>query len=83
MKKNSLRQIRPDEISISLPDLKNSDVPKAVTISKWLMEWIDTDLEAGRVEIGNLLPGKAEFAYLLGVSIGTIQNSLRFVEDAG
>lgn len=83
MKKNSLRQIRPDEISISLPDLKNSDVPKAVTISKWIMEWIDTDLEAGRVEIGNLLPGKAEFAYLLGVSIGTIQNSLRFVEDAG
>lgn len=40
-------------------------------------------MECGKISAGNLLPGKPDLAFLLGVSIGTIQNALRFVEDAG
>ena len=83
MNKKSLRQISTNEISLNLPDLKNIEEAKAAAISKWLMEWIDKDLECGKISAGNLLPGKPDLAFLLGVSIGTIQNALRFVEDAG
>ena len=83
MQKNKLRQIKTDEITIALPDLKNAEQSKAVAISKWIMEWIDTDLANGKIKFQNLLPSKADFAFMLGVSIGTIQNALRFVEDAG
>ncbi len=30
-----------------------------------------------------LLPKKSDLAYYLGVSVGTVQNAIRFVEDAG
>ena len=83
MQKNKLRQIKTDEITIALPDLKNAEQSKAIAISKWIMEWIDTDLANGKIKFQNLLPSKADFAFMLGVSIGTIQNALRFVEDAG
>lgn len=83
MKKNELKQISINEITKNLPDLKNTEETKAVIISKWLMQWIDENLEAGKISAGNLLPGKPDFAFMLGVSIGTIQNALRFVEDAG
>ena len=36
------------------------------------------------MKVDNILPSKAEFAfYLLGVSIGTMQNAFRQIEDAG
>ena len=57
MKKKSLRQISTNEISLNLPDLKNIEEAKAAAISKWLMEWIDKDLECGKISAGNLLPG--------------------------
>ena len=34
MQKNKLRQIKTDEITIALPDLKNAEQSKAVAISK-------------------------------------------------
>ena len=83
MKKKSLRQISTNEISLNLPDLKHTEETKAVIISKWIMQWIDEDLNSEKISAGNLLPNKPDLAFLLGVSIGTIQNALRFVEDAG
>lgn len=83
MQKKDLRQIDIDEISFKLPDLKNSTEQKSVAISKWIMEWIDEDIKSNKIHYQDLLPSKADFAFLLGVSIGTIQNALRFVEDAG
>ncbi|MBR5554662.1 GntR family transcriptional regulator [bacterium] len=83
MQKKDLRQIVIDEISFKLPDLKNSTEQKSVAISKWIMEWIDEDIKSNKIHYQDLLPSKADFAFLLGVSIGTIQNALRFVEDAG
>ena len=83
MQKKDLRQIVIDEISFKLPDLKNSTEQKSVAISKWIMEWIDEDIKSNKIHYQDLLPSKADFSFLLGVSIGTIQNALRFVEDAG
>ncbi len=79
-KKSNLHQIKISDIKIDLPDLKNSKEPKAIAIGKWLMNWIDEDKN---LQPNYLLPSKPELAYLLGVSIGTIQNSLRYIEDLG
>lgn len=78
--KSSLHKIKVSDINIELPDLKNIEESKAVAIAKWLMNWIDNDKT---IKPNYLLPTKPELAYLLGVSIGTIQNALRYIEDMG
>ena len=83
IKKNELKSIKISDISVDLPDLKNITETKAITIGKWLANWIKTDLKSGTISVNSLLPTKAEFAYMLGVSVGTIQNALRYLEDLG
>lgn len=82
-KKASLKKIKINEITFPAPDLKLSDNSKSLTISKWFMDWIDSALAEGKISANDLLPAKNEFAYFLGVSSGTIQNSLRYIEDLG
>jgi len=82
-KKSELLKIKIGDITYKLPDLKNIDESKAVAVGKWLSEWIKADLSSGKIQPSYILPTKAEFAYLLGVSIGTIQNAIRYVEDLG
>lgn len=81
--KNNLRKLNIKDISIALPDLKNIFESKAVAIANWLADWIKTDFKAGKIKETDLLPQKAELAYHLGVSIGTMQNALRYLEDKG
>lgn len=81
--KAALRRLSINDISIPLPDLKNIFESKAVVISNWLVDWIETDFKAGRIQETDLIPQKAELAYHLGVSIGTMQNAFRYVEDKG
>ncbi len=78
--KSSLEQIKVSDINSSLPDLKNIKESKAITIGKWLTNVIQTNKN---VKPNTLLPTKPDLAYLLGVSIGTIQNALRYIEDLG
>ena len=80
LQKSELKQIRVNDITMSVPDLKNTKDSKATTIGKWLMNIIDND---PCCKINNLLPTKPDLAYFLGVSIGTIQNALRYIEDLG
>ncbi len=82
-KKSDLVKIKISDITFELPDLKNTDEAKAIVIGKWLAAWIKADLAAGKIAIRNILPSKSEFAYLLGVSIGTMQNAFRYIEDLG
>ncbi|MDR1327653.1 MAG: GntR family transcriptional regulator [Heliobacteriaceae bacterium] len=82
-KKADLSQINIKELDKELPDLKNITETKAIAIARWFMEWIDEGLDGGKIRPGSLLPAKPEFAYLMGVSIGTIQNALRYIEDQG
>ncbi len=83
IRKRDLKTIKTSEISVDLPDLKNIKESKSTAISKWMADWIKADLKSGRISVGSLLPSKAEFAYMLGVSTGTIQNALRSLEDMG
>lgn len=78
--KSNLEQIKVSDINSSLPDLKNIKESKAITIGKWLTDVIKTNKA---VKPNSLLPTKPDLAYLLGVSIGTIQNALRYIEDLG
>ncbi len=82
-KKSELKHINITDIKVELPELKNIDESKASAIAKWIAEWIKTDLKSRKIEVNNILPSKAEFAYKLGVSIGTMQNALRTLEDLG
>lgn len=82
-KKSELKHIKISDIVQELPDLKNSEGSKATIVGNWIAAWIESELAAGRIEINNILPSKAEFAYMLGVSIGTVQNALRYIEDLG
>ncbi|MDR1167482.1 MAG: GntR family transcriptional regulator [Heliobacteriaceae bacterium] len=83
LSKSNLVQLSVKTIDRALPDLKNINESKAAAIAKWLTEWIEEDLKTGRIAVNNLLPPKGELAYMLGVSIGTIQNALRYAEDTG
>ena len=80
-KKAALKKIVLSDLNLIPPNLKNSDEAKSVNIAKWIMRWIDEEISTGRISIGSLMPSKPELAYFLGVSIGTIQNALRYVED--
>jgi len=81
--KSVLKELTLKDISISLPDLKNIFESKAVVIANWLIDWIDADFKSNKIKQNDLLPKKAEFAYHLGVSIGTMQNAFRIIEDKG
>lgn len=81
--KSKLRKINFGDITIPLPDLKNAFESKAIVIANWLMDWIETDLPTGKINETDLLPQKPDFAYHLGVSIGTMQNAFRYLEDKG
>lgn len=81
--KNDLRKLNVKDITIPFPDLKNIFESKAVVIANWLVKWIETDFKAGKIKETDLIPQKADLAYHLGVSIGTMQNAFRYVEDKG
>lgn len=80
-KKNELKRIDINSLKVDLPDLKN--VNKMEVISSWLIQKIEDGLKTGEISFGQLLPKKSDLAYALGVSLGTIQNVLRVLEDKG
>ncbi len=81
--KSKLKKLNIKDISIPFPDLKNIFDSKALVIANWMIEWIEKDFVAQKIKETDLLPQKADFAYHLGVSVGTIQNALRYIEDRG
>ena len=80
-KRNEMKNIEIKEFGINLPELKNITESKALVIGKWLEFRIKSDLSTNKISYNSLLPTKAEFAYLLGVSVGTMQNAFRYLED--
>lgn len=81
--KSKLRKLSVKDISIAPPDLKNIFESKAIVIANWLIDWIEAEFKAAKIKETDLLPQKADLAYHLGVSIGTMQNAFRFIEDKG
>lgn len=81
--KSDLKTISINDVDINLPDLKNIIESKSVVIAKWLIKFIESGLKNRKISVNDILPSKADFAYRLGVSIGTMQNAFRYVEDYG
>lgn len=66
-----------------IPDFKNSDIPKDRLTEKWLTDWIINSLKSKKIKAGDVLPQKNIIAQYLGISIGTVQNAIRYTEDKG
>ena len=56
---------------------------KTEKIAKWLIAWITIALQGEIIKPKDILPPKAELACHIGVSLGTMQNVYRILEDAG
>ena len=56
---------------------------KVDKISSWLEKWIHTSLHSGKIKFNDFLPKKGDLAFHIGVSLGTIQNVYRILEDKG
>ncbi len=69
------------DFKVTLPDLKNTSDSKPMAIAKWLKQTINNNIKSGNFKFGSLLPSKADFAYILGVSTGTMQSAFRILED--
>lgn len=83
LKKSELRQLSISDIKEKLPDLKNTQGQKSKIIGNWLVSWITKSLQQGSIKVNDIIPSKKDFAYYLGVSIGTMQNAFRYIEDLG
>lgn len=81
--KKELHRLSVSELPKSVPDFKTLTGTKDSIVSEWLTTWIDEALNNETVEVGNLLPKKEDLASYLGVSIGTVQNAIRYIEDQG
>lgn len=82
-KKSDFLQISISQVDIELPELKDISESKAAAVGKWLMKFIEHGLKTNKISVNNIMPSKADFAYKLGVSIGTMQNAFRYIEDLG
>lgn len=83
IEKSELKRIEISQLPKEIPDFKNSFESKDSVIKKWLTDWIKAGIKKGGIEANTLLPKKQDLAYYLGVSVGTVQNAIRCVEDAG
>lgn len=83
LEKSELKRIEISQLPKEIPDFKNSFESKDSIIKKWLTDWIASGIKKGGIQANTLLPKKQDIAYYLGVSVGTVQNAIRSVEDAG
>ncbi len=80
-KEHAVNTIKIKDIDLPSPELYNTN--KTAVITEWLINWIEKALKNKRIKNNDLLPSKSELAYFFGVSVGTVQNALRAVEDMG
>lgn len=83
LEKSSLKRIDINQLPKNLPDFKNSSETKDNALSQWLENWIATDFANGKLKANSLLPRKQDLSLYLGVSVGTVQNAIRYIEDKG
>ncbi len=77
------RKININELPVELPDFANSYEPKDSLIKKWITNWIISSIEKKKIKENDILPKKSEISNYLGVSVGTVQNAIRYIEDTG
>ena len=77
------RKISINELPAEIPDFTASFEPKDSLIKKWIINWILSAIDKKMVKENDILPTKTEISDYLGVSVGTVQNAIRYVEDEG
>ena len=83
IEKAKLKRIEVSRLPEKLPEFKKSRATKDVLIAAWLENWIKESLKNGKLRPNELLPKKEAIAEYLGISTGTVQNAIRYIEDAG
>ncbi len=81
--KTSLERIEISMLPKHKPDFDLPGATKDGLIAEWLKEWISKGVANTTLNDNHLLPRKADIAKYLGVSVGTVQNAIRFIEDEG
>jgi DNA-binding GntR family transcriptional regulator len=81
--KATLVRIEVSQLPREIPDFQAPGATKDTLIAEWLKQWITSALKQGTVTETHLLPKKGEIATYLGVSVGTVQNAIRYIEDEG
>ena len=77
------RKINITELPLEKPDFTASFEPKESLVKKWIMNWIKVGIAKNTIKDSDILPKKSEISDYLGVSVGTVQNAIRYVEDQG
>lgn len=80
--KNEQRKIHISELPTDLPDFSSYE-PKDFLIKNWIINWISKAISQNQIKDNDLLPAKSDLSKYLGVSVGTVQNAIRYVEDEG
>jgi len=83
VEKAKLTRIETSQLPKKLPEFKKSLVTKDILIASWLGNWIKEALADKTIQPHQLLPKKEDIAAYLGISTGTIQNAIRYIEDEG
>ena len=82
-KKNEMKTLSLKDLNLEGTWVVSKESSKIEGIMKWMQEWIEEKLANGSIQPNSLLPPKTDFAYFLGVSVGTVQNVFRRLEDLG
>lgn len=82
MKKKCSRQITIADLEPHVHNFQPYE-NKVEKIYNWLSNWIILSLECGKISYNDTLPSKAELAFHIGVSQGTLQTVFRKLEDSG
>ncbi len=77
------RRISIDELPTEIPNFSSTFESKDSIIKKWIINWILSAISKNQIKENDILPQKKEISEYLGVSVGTVQNAIRYVEDEG
>lgn len=77
------RKINISELPSEVPDFTSTFEPKDSIIKKWIINWILSAVSKNSIKENDIIPSKVDISNHLGVSVGTVQNAIRYVEDAG
>jgi DNA-binding GntR family transcriptional regulator len=81
--KAALVRVEVSQLPREIPDFQAPGATKDTLIADWLKNWIVESLQNQTVTENHLMPKKADIAAYLGVSVGTVQNAIRYIEDEG
>lgn len=83
VEKAKLKRLEVAQLPDKLPEFRKSGMTKDALIASWLATWIKDGLKSKKLRPNELLPKKEAIAEYLGISTGTVQNAIRYIEDAG